>query len=105
MNIDPDLLLEMFQPDPGKQGRLVTGAGDGMQDEVPAVVLEADEQQPALLSSGEFVMPAWAVSALGNGDSNSGAQQLSTLLETLKKQYADNIQGESATPFDLSEVE
>lgn len=102
--MDPDILLEMFQQDPGKSGRLVRGRGDGMSDEVPAVVLEADEAQPALLSSGEFVMPSWAVSALGNGDSNVGAQQLDQFLNMLKKQYAENIQGESSTPFSLEDV-
>lgn len=48
-------------------------AGDGMSDSVPATI---DGQQPARLSSGEYIVPADVVSGLGNGSTEAGAQQL-----------------------------
>jgi hypothetical protein len=48
-------------------------AGDGSSDSIPATI---DGQAPAMLSSGEHVIPADVVAHLGNGDSKSGSQQL-----------------------------
>jgi len=39
-----------------------------------------DGQQPAALSSGEYVVPADVVSGLGNGNTNAGAQQLEKMV-------------------------
>lgn len=103
--MDEELLLEIFNDEPNVPGRMVQGPGDGMSDSVPAVVLEeTGEQQPAALGTGEFVIPAWAVSALGNGDTNAGAGQLNSLLNLLKEQYSENIKQEDTIPFNLEDV-
>lgn len=49
------------------------GASDGMSDNVPA-----------MLSDGEFVIPADVVSHLGNGNSNAGAQHLYEMLDRVR---------------------
>lgn len=103
--MNEDLLLQLFQDEPNTPGRLVRGQGDGMSDSIPAVVLEEDgNQEPVAVGTGEFILPAWAVSALGNGDSAAGAEQLNNLLNVLKEQYSENIKQESSIPFDLEDV-
>ena len=44
-----------------------------MADRKPAMI---DNEQPAALSDGEFVIPADVVSHLGNGNSEAGAKVL-----------------------------
>lgn len=56
--------------------------GDGMSDSQPAMI---DNQQPAALSSGEFVMPADVVSGLGNGSSDAGAKQLYAMMDRIRR--------------------
>jgi hypothetical protein len=53
--------------------RYVRGAGDGTSDSVPA-----------MLASGEFVIPADVVSGLGNGDNNAGAKVLDKFMEVIR---------------------
>lgn len=60
-------------------GRHMKGPGDGMSDSIPARI---DGAGPAALATGEFVVPADVVSALGNGDNDAGAA-------VLKKMCAD----------------
>jgi hypothetical protein len=54
--------------------RYVKGAGDGTSDSIPA-----------MLASGEFVIPADVVSSLGNGDNDAGAQVLDKFMLTIRK--------------------
>ena len=54
--------------------RYVKGQGDGTSDSVPA-----------MLASGEFVIPADVVSGLGNGDNDAGAKVLDEFLATIRK--------------------
>jgi hypothetical protein len=56
--------------------------GDGMSDDVPAMI---DGDQPAALSSGEFVIPADVVSHIGNGSSDSGAKQLYAMMDRIRE--------------------
>lgn len=76
-------------------------AGDGMSDSVPAMI---DGQQPAALSSGEFVIPADVVSGLGNGSSDSGAKQLYSMMDRIRqartgqRQQAPQIQPQRYMP-------
>lgn len=63
-------------------GRYLTGASDGMADQVRANI---DGQQEARLSDGEFVIPADVVSHLGNGNSNAGAKQLEQMMANVRK--------------------
>ena len=61
-------------------GRMVTGPGGPTDDAIPAVI---DGQEPAALSSGEFVLPAAAVAGAGDGDPEKGAAALQELSERL----------------------
>jgi hypothetical protein len=63
------------------QGRLLRGPGDGVSDSIPAVI---DNGQPARLADGEFVVPARAVSELGNGSTEAGARQLYAMLDRIQ---------------------
>ncbi len=63
-------------------GYLDEGAGDGMSDEIMG---DIDGTQPVRLSEGEFVVPADVVSHLGNGDSDSGAEQLYAMMDRVRQ--------------------
>jgi len=63
-------------------GRLMQGPGDGLSDSIPANI---NGQQPAALGDGEFVVPADAVSHLGNGSTNAGAQQLQSMIDRVRQ--------------------
>ena len=65
-----------------KKGRYLDGDTDGMADEVPATI---DNEQPAMLSDGEFVIPADVVSHLGNGNSDAGAKELEGMMNRVRK--------------------
>ena len=67
---------------PLKKGRYLDGDTDGMADEVPATI---DNEQPAMLSDGEFVIPADVVSHLGNGNSDAGAKELEDMMDRVRK--------------------
>jgi hypothetical protein len=71
----------------GMQGRYMQGPGDGLSDSIPAVV---DGQQPSALSTGEFVVPADAVSHLGNGDNKTGAKELYGMIDRLRQARTGN---------------
>lgn len=76
-----DPLLSAAFPEDSGIGRLVTGPGDGKSDSIPAVI---DGSQPAALSSGEFVIPAEAVSAMGRGSNEAGARKLQMMVNKVK---------------------
>lgn len=63
-------------------GRLLRGPGDGVSDSIPAVI---GSKQPARLADGEFVVPARAVSELGNGSTEAGARKLYGMLDRIQK--------------------
>jgi len=65
-----------------KEGRYLDGNTDGMADEKPAMI---DGEEPALLSDGEFVIPADVVSHLGNGNSDAGAKVLEEMMARVRK--------------------
>lgn len=56
------------------QARYVQGPGDGTNDQIPA-----------RLSAGEYVLDAQTVSMLGNGDNKAGASALDKFRENLRK--------------------
>ena len=64
------------------EGGLTVGPGDGMSDDIPAVI---GGDQPAALSPGEFVVPADVVSGLGNGSTQAGANELHDMMERVRK--------------------
>ena len=65
-----------------REGRYLDGASDGMADEVPATI---EGEQEAMLSDGEFVIPADVVSHLGNGNSDAGAKELYDMMDRVRK--------------------
>ncbi len=72
------------------------GTTDGMADKVPATI---DQQQPAALSDGEFVVPADVVSHLGNGNSNAGAKQLYGMMDNIRQARTGTTQqGKQVNP-------
>lgn len=67
----------------GGNPRLLKGPGDGMSDNIPAVI---GAKQPARLADGEFVVPADVVSHLGNGSTDAGAKQLYKMMDRIRQQ-------------------
>lgn len=68
------------------KGRYLQGPGDGMSDDIPAIIRHEDgKEQPARLASGEFVIPADVVSHFGNGDSTAGAKKLYAMMDRVRK--------------------
>lgn len=61
-------------------GRLLKGPGDGVSDSIPASI---EGKRPARLADGEFVVPARAVSELGNGSTEAGSKQLYKMLDRI----------------------
>lgn len=61
-------------------GRLLRGPGDGVSDNIPASI---EGKRPARLADGEFVVPARAVSELGNGSTEAGSKQLYKMLDRI----------------------
>lgn len=61
-----------------ESGGPVSGPGGGLDDAIPAMI---NGRQPAKLSSGEYVVPAHAVSALGNGSTEEGVRQLDKMVD------------------------
>ena len=53
---------------------------DGTSDSIPALI---DGQQPAALSQGEYVLPAWFVAKAG-GDTEGGAAHIDNVVEQAK---------------------
>lgn len=54
---------------------------DGLSDSIPTSI---DGVEPAALSEGEYVIPADAVSGLGNGDTDSGARRLEDMVGKIR---------------------
>jgi len=67
----------------GGTPRFLSGGGDGMSDDIPAMI---GDKQPARLADGEFVIPADVVSHLGNGSSKAGAKRLYEMMADIRKE-------------------
>jgi len=65
-------------------GKLLEGEGDGMSDDIPAVIRGKGVQRAAL-ADGEFVVPADVVSHLGNGSTKAGAKKLYAMMDRIRK--------------------
>jgi hypothetical protein len=77
-------------------GQLLKGPGDGMSDDIPASIGEA---QPARLADGEFVIPADVVSHLGNGSTDAGAKHLYKMMDRIRQARTGNHkQGKRINP-------
>ena len=64
-------------------GKLLRGPGDGMSDDIPAVIRGKGIQRAAL-ADGEFVIPADVVSHLGNGSTEAGAKKLYKMMDQIR---------------------
>lgn len=77
-------------------GRYLPGDTDGMADKINTSI---DDQQPAKLSHGEFVIPADVVSHMGNGNSEAGAKKLYEMMARIRKARTGNPeQGKRINP-------
>ena len=77
-----DMQMREYRLGMQEGGYLDERAGDGMSDEIMG---DIDGTQPVRLSEGEFVVPADVVSHLGNGDSDSGAEQLYAMMDRVRQ--------------------
>lgn len=68
-----------------QKGGKMMGPGNGVSDSIPAVIDTPKGFDPALLSEGEFVVRADAVSALGGGATDPGVRILEQLIEMVLK--------------------
>ena len=76
-------------------GRLLRGPGDGVSDNIPAMI---GKKQPARLADGEFVVPARIVSELGNGSTEAGARKLYAMMDRVQKSRGKTVgKGKVAT--------
>lgn len=73
--------IPMAQGGIADAGHYLRGKTDGMADEIETTI---DEEQQALLSHGEFVIPADVVSHLGNGNSEAGAEKLYEMMDRIR---------------------
>lgn len=65
-----------------REPRYLRGITDGMEDKIKTSI---DNKQAALLSHGEFVIPADVVSHLGNGNSDAGAKKLYQMMDRIRQ--------------------
>jgi hypothetical protein len=80
----------------GGNPRLLKGPGDGMSDNIPAMI---GRRQPARLADGEFVIPADVVSHLGNGSTEAGAKRLHEMMNNVRRARTGNPkQGKQINP-------
>jgi hypothetical protein len=85
-------------PEYAAGGKLLRGPGDGMSDDIPAVI-KGQQPQRAALADGEFVIPADVVSHLGNGSTEAGAKQLHTMMSKVRSARTGNPkQGKNIKP-------
>ena len=70
------------------RGRMVHGAGTGVSDGIPALI---DGEQPAAIASGEYVIPARAVSEIGQGSSDAGAKRLDAMVAKVQQHRAKTM--------------
>ena len=64
-----------------RSGGMLKGPGDGMDDRIPAKV---ENGHDVLLANNEYIVPADVVSALGNGSSDAGAEQMDKMLDRIR---------------------
>jgi hypothetical protein len=74
-------------------GRLLKGPGDGVSDDIPAMI---GDKQPARLADGEFVIPARIVSEIGNGSTDAGARKLYAMMDRVQKARGKTLKNVAA---------
>lgn len=71
-------------------GGVVSGPGSGVADLVPGSI---DGREDVRIASGEYVIPAWAVAALGDGSTEAGAKVLDAMVARLREAGSELIKG------------
>ena len=71
-------------------GGRIRGSGGGVDDLIPGSI---DGREDVRLASGEYVIPARVVSALGDGDTERGAQILDEFVARVRAAGADAMAG------------
>lgn len=79
-------------------GGVVSGPGSGVADLVPGSI---DGREDVRIASGEYVIPAWAVAALGDGSTEAGAKILDSMVARLREAGSELIKG--SEPINPSE--
>jgi len=82
----------------GSETEVISTERDGMSDSIAATI---DQEQPAALSEGEFVVPADVVSFAGNGSSEAGARKFYKMLGDIRQ--ASTGQREQIKEIDVEE--
>ena len=77
-------------------GGMVGMGSDGLSDSIPGRIGGVEE---VALSEGEFVVPADAVSAAGNGSTDSGARRMTAMVDDIRRS-----RGAPGAPNELSGV-
>ena len=81
MQLRDTILKTMTNQDVQTEG-LITGTGEGgMSDNIPMDV----SGTPAAVSQGEFIVPSDVVSMLGDGDTDSGGNELYAMMDRVRK--------------------
>lgn len=78
------------------KGGRIRGSGGGVDDLVPGSI---DGREDVRLASGEYVIPARVVSALGDGDTDRGAEILDAFCERVRATAAQHMSG--SDPMDV----
>jgi hypothetical protein len=82
-----------MQSDHGMQGQmadgggLISGPGDGRSDSIPVAMPDG----PGAVADGEYIVPAWAVSAAGGGSTKAGAKKLDAMVGDLKQSWPKQV--------------
>jgi hypothetical protein len=81
-----DVMSGKAETFPGQERGKVSGPGDGQDDMVPAKMGNFQDAggQDVLLSDGEYIIPADAVSDLGNGSTDAGANVLDRMVTDVR---------------------
>ena len=74
-------VLNSVEPGAQTEG-MIQGQGDGMSDEIQGMI---GDQQRVAVSPGEYIVPADVVSGIGNGSSDSGANQLDSMMDEIRQ--------------------
>ena len=77
-----EMALQQIDPNQTQTEGLVTGTNmGGMSDDIPMTV----SGQPAAVSQGEFIVPSDVVSMIGDGDTNSGGNELYAMMDRVRQ--------------------
>lgn len=101
---DPEIqrLLQQYTvPTQMAKGGPLRGPGTGTSDSIPAVI---DQQEPAALSDGEFVITAVAVAAAGGGDTEAGFAFFGRFMNYLERMTPEQALEYTQIVTDLGEV-